>query len=164
MDKNKEIKNKLKSRISNKKSSWLKQAEFYEKNKEWLDKSALIAMNILRHLRANKITQKDLAESLNVSPQYVNKIVKGKENLSLETITKIERLLDLKLVEVHKYEEVTELGGIIATTTITNTTTASVTESSIPKSKASQSYSQEQDYHSVLEVKTNRKSSLSLVA
>lgn len=164
MDKNKEIKNKLKSRISNKKSNWLEQAEYYEKNKDWLDKSALIAIKILRHLRANKITQKDLAERLNVSPQYVNKIVKGKENLSLETITKIERLLDLKLVEVLKYEEVTEPGGIIATTTITNTTTASVTESSIPKSKASHSYSQEQDYHSVLEVKTNRKPSLSLVA
>ena len=93
MEKKREITNKLKSRISNKKSTWLKQAEYYEKNKDWMDNSAFIAIKILRHLRVNNITRKDLAEKLNVSPQYMNKIVKGKENLSLETICKIEKVL-----------------------------------------------------------------------
>lgn len=156
MEKNKEIKNKLRSRISNKKSNWLEQAEFYEKNKDWLDKSALIAMKILRHLRANKITQKDLAEKLSVSPQYINKIVKGKENLSLETICKIEKVLEIELVSVPQYEKFSELNITIAST--------SASEQIVSKNKANKVYNQEQDYHSFLEVTTNKKPSLSLVA
>jgi len=156
MDKNKEIKNKLKSRISNKKSSWLEQAEFYEKNKDWLDKSALIAVKILRHLRANKITQKDLAEKLNVSPQYVNKIVRGKENLSLETICKVEKVLEMELIDVPQYKEFSELNMTITST--------SVSEQIVSKNKADKVYNQQQDYHSFLEVTTSKKPSLSLVA
>jgi transcriptional regulator with XRE-family HTH domain len=156
MDKNKEIKDKLKSRISNKKSSWLEQAEYYNKHKDWLDKSALIAIKILRHLRANKITQKYLAEKLNVSPQYVNKIVKGKENLSLETICKIEKVLKIKLIDVPQYEKFSELNMTVTST--------SVSEQIVSKNKADKVYNQEQDYHSFLEVTTNKKPSLSLVA
>ena len=37
---------------------------------------------------------------MGVSAQYINKIVKGSENLSLETISKIERALNIRLIEV----------------------------------------------------------------
>ena len=46
------------------------------------------------------MTQKDLAEIMNVSPQFINKIVRGQENLSLETIGKLSRALGIKLIEV----------------------------------------------------------------
>lgn len=153
MEKNRQIKDKLTSRISNKKSNWLEQAEYYEKNKDWLDKSALIALKILRHLRANNITQKDLAKSLDVSPQYINKIVKGKENLSLETICKIERVINVNLIEIPEYGGVSEIGGVVISS-----------GNIVSKSKASKNYNQEQDYKSVLEVLTNKKPSLSSVA
>lgn len=39
---------------------------------------------------------------MDVSPQYVNKIVKGKENLSLETIAKIEEALGISLISVER--------------------------------------------------------------
>ncbi len=98
------IKDKLQGKISSKKSKWLDDAKYSEENEAWLERSAQIALKILRHLRANKISQIKLAESLLVSPQYVSKIVKGKENLSLETISKIEKALGISLIEVLSFE------------------------------------------------------------
>ena len=98
------IKDKIKSYIAEDPSTWLEQAERYESNKEWLDKSALIAIKILSTLRSQSITQKTLAESIGVSPQYINKVVKGQENLSLETICKIEKSLGISLITVPTYE------------------------------------------------------------
>ncbi len=97
-------KEKLNKFISKEKSNWLDQANFYEANKEWLDKSALIAIKILSTLKSKSITQKELAEGVGVSPQYINKVVKGFENLSLETICKIEKSLGITLVSVPSYE------------------------------------------------------------
>jgi transcriptional regulator with XRE-family HTH domain len=37
------------------------------------------------------MTQKALAEQMNVSQQYVDRILKGRENLSLETLSKIRK-------------------------------------------------------------------------
>jgi transcriptional regulator with XRE-family HTH domain len=95
---------KLKKYISREPSDWMTQADYYENNKDWLDKSAMIAIKILGTLRSQSITQKDLAESIGVSPQYINKVVKGYENLSLETICKIERSLGIALISVPAYE------------------------------------------------------------
>jgi transcriptional regulator with XRE-family HTH domain len=44
------------------------------------------------------MTQKILAERMGCSQQYVSKILKGRENLSLETLAKIEDALNLRLV------------------------------------------------------------------
>jgi DNA-binding Xre family transcriptional regulator len=80
---------------------------FYEENKEWLDRSANIAIKILSTLRHNRKenrfpnTQKDLAELMNITPQQVNKMVKGTENLTLETISRIEKALDIQLIDIH---------------------------------------------------------------
>jgi transcriptional regulator with XRE-family HTH domain len=41
---------------------------------------------------------KDAAERMGCSQQYVSKILKGRENLSLETLAKIEDALNLRLV------------------------------------------------------------------
>ncbi len=80
---------------------------FYEENKEWLDRSANIAIKILSTLRHNRkenrfpTTQKDLAEIMNITPQQVNKMVKGTENLTLETISRVEKALDIQLIDIH---------------------------------------------------------------
>jgi len=99
------IREKLNKYISDKPSKWIEQADKYEIDKDWLDKSALIAIKILSNLRSQSITQRKLAESIGVSPQYINKVVKGHENLSLETISKIERSLGITLVAVPTYEK-----------------------------------------------------------
>ncbi|NLA49808.1 MAG: helix-turn-helix transcriptional regulator [Bacteroidales bacterium] len=97
-------KEKLNKYIDRGISDWKIQADYYEINKDWLNKSALIAIKILSTLRSQSMTQKALAESIGVTPQYINKVVKGYENLSLETICKIERSLGISLIVVPAYE------------------------------------------------------------
>ena len=95
-----EILDKLNQTISTEPSKWLEEADYRFENKAWLQKSQAIALRILRDIRAKGISQKDLAEKLNVSPQQVNRWVKGNENLSLETISKIECALNIELITV----------------------------------------------------------------
>ena len=41
------------------------------------------------------LSQKNLAEKMGCSQQYISKVLKGRENLSIATISKIEEALDL---------------------------------------------------------------------
>ena len=75
---------------------------FREKNKSWLRESKRIAVKVLLALKEQNLTQKDLAEKMEVSPQYINKLVKGKENLTLETITKLQDILQIAILASHK--------------------------------------------------------------
>jgi len=81
-------------------SNWVEEAKERQNNKAWLKHSRRIAIKILVTLREKGIKQKELALTLNVSPQQINKIVKGKENLTLETISKLELALDISLMSV----------------------------------------------------------------
>lgn len=88
------------SKIAIKDDSWIKDAEWRQENNDWLQRSQLIALYVLKTLDSEKSSQKELAEKMSVSPQYISKILKGSENLSLETITKLESALGIKLIEV----------------------------------------------------------------
>ncbi len=46
----------------------------------------------------DRMTQKQLAEKMNCSQQYISKILKGKDNLSLETLSKIEDALGIQIL------------------------------------------------------------------
>jgi transcriptional regulator with XRE-family HTH domain len=83
-------------------STWHEEADWYRKNIGWLKRSSKIAFRILSELEKQGISQKELALRMGVTPQYVNKIVKGKENLSLETIWKIEEALGIILISVDR--------------------------------------------------------------
>jgi len=89
-------------------STWLDDAQERQAKKNWTQRSFKIAIRILREIRAQKpingMTQKKLAALMGVSPQYINKVVKGKENLTLETISKIEQILGITLVNIPSSE------------------------------------------------------------
>jgi transcriptional regulator with XRE-family HTH domain len=109
---------KFKALVSDEKSGWLAKAKWREENQDWLDISFAIAVKILAAFRANKKTgtfpksQKELAEAMDCSPQYVNKLLKGTENLQLETITKIGGILNIKLIEVPQFETTIQVGAL----------------------------------------------------
>ena len=44
------------------------------------------------------ISQRELAERMGCSPQYISRILKGEENLSLETICKLEQALNVSIM------------------------------------------------------------------
>ena len=81
-------------------SNWHDKAEWRKRNADWLDKSAQIAVSVLEQLRIMGMSQKELADAMGVTPQYVNKVVRGNENLTLETICKIESILGISLIEI----------------------------------------------------------------
>lgn len=102
---------KIKQVANNPQSRWLEEATERQQNKSWQKRSFQIAVLILQELkmqkRRNGMTQKILAEKMGVSPQYVNKLLKGKENLTLETISKLEEVLNISLIEVTKSSSLT---------------------------------------------------------
>lgn len=91
-------------------SSWRTEAEWRRDNWSWLRHSQRIAVKVLLQMKRNGMTQKALAEKINCTQQYVSKILKGKENLSLEMISKLEDALDIHLI----YDEEEIYKGIVA--------------------------------------------------
>lgn len=89
---------KLYNLVTTDNSNILEELKFRQANRAWLEKSADIALKVIRELRERKMSQTDLGKIMGISPQYVSKIVKGNENLSLETITKIELALGIQLI------------------------------------------------------------------
>ena len=81
-------------------SKWREEAEYRRANKSWLRRSQKIAVKILSKMRESGISQTELALIMECSQQYVSKILKGQENLSLETISKIEDSLGLSLLVI----------------------------------------------------------------
>ena len=86
------------SNIIDSKSDWINEAKQRQENNYWLKYSQKIAIKVLKALREKNIEQKQLAELMNITPKEVNNIVKGKENLTLETLSKLESVLDIKIL------------------------------------------------------------------
>lgn len=54
---------------------------------------------MLDRMEELRMTQKQLAAQMKCSHQYVSKVLKGQENLSLETLSKIERALNISIIK-----------------------------------------------------------------
>lgn len=80
----------------------IRKSEELEKNRDWLRMSRMIALAIRYHLRKLEITQKAFANMLGVSPAYVGKLLKGNENLTLETICRVQTVIGEELISIHR--------------------------------------------------------------
>lgn len=69
-------------------------------HKDWQEKAFNIALRIVSHMRTNKISQVQLANTMGMKAQSLNRIIQGKENLTLETICRIEKALQISIIEV----------------------------------------------------------------
>lgn len=94
-----EIINNLKRHQSATPSKWRENAEWRIANKAWLRYSQHIAMMMLDKMDELGLTQKSVAERMGCSQQYISRVLKGSENLSIETIAKIENALNLSILE-----------------------------------------------------------------
>lgn len=79
---------------------WMNRVDYKKENRAWIRKSVNVALKVLDTLDEKKLSKSELAEKLGVSRQKVSRIVKGQENLTLSTITKLELALGIKLVYV----------------------------------------------------------------
>ena len=73
-----------------------------KKNRNWLQMSRMVALALRYHLRKKGIKQNVFASMLNVSPAYVGKLLKGNENLTLETISRIQDLIEEELITIQR--------------------------------------------------------------
>ena len=69
------------------------------KREDWVCHSQAIAATMSNRMEELGMTQRALAEKMNCTQQYVSKVLKGRENLSLETLCKIENALDIKILQ-----------------------------------------------------------------
>jgi transcriptional regulator with XRE-family HTH domain len=91
------------------KEAWKEIARWRAENIQWLEMSFSIALYAIDEMDRQGITQKELAARMKVSPQQVNKILKGSENITLETIAKLNQALGIQLIEINSFEaEVTK--------------------------------------------------------
>lgn len=98
--KSREEKVSILNKIAKKDTDWIADQKQRMQNSDWIKLSQKIALQILSGLSKKGMSQKDLAEKMGVSPQQISKIVKGNENLTLETIVKLEKCLEIRLVEI----------------------------------------------------------------
>lgn len=99
----------FKKLVSNENSGWLDKFLHFKANKKWLDNSSKVAVNVLEALGEKKMSQKDLAKKMNVSAQQINKIVRGKQNLTFDTVGKLENALGITLMEIIDFKSVNNI-------------------------------------------------------
>lgn len=69
------------------------------KGEKWMYHSQAIAVTMSDRMEELGMTQRALAEKMNCTQQYVSKVLKGRENLSLETLCKIENALGIRILQ-----------------------------------------------------------------
>lgn len=93
-------KEKFRSLISQEETNAVEELKSRLARRNYTKYSKKIAFSILTRLDDLKWKQKDLAEKMSVTPQQVNKWVKGNENFTLETLGKLSDILGIELIQV----------------------------------------------------------------
>lgn len=96
------------------KGEFLKEAQYLKDNWDWMKYSYAIAIKVRNRMNELGLTQKRLAESLGCTQQHISILLNGKVNMTLETLSKLEKALDfnligqaLSLVDGYKVQNVT---------------------------------------------------------
>ena len=90
-----DILNKYKSDTAGK---WREEAEYRRKNARWLRYSAMISLQVRDRMAETGMTQVVLAEKLGCTQQHISMLLKGKSNMTIETIAKLEEALDIDII------------------------------------------------------------------
>lgn len=98
-------KEKYLKRIAGQETDAIKEAKERVENRSWLRESKKLALRILIRLDELEWTQKNLSSKLEVSPQYVNKLLKGNEKFGFDIIVKLQEILDLPILYSYKKKE-----------------------------------------------------------
>lgn len=80
---------------------WKEREDYKKESRGWLSKSRRVALRILDRLEEKGMSQQALADLLIVKRQRVNAIVKGQENFTFETISKLEHVLEIPLMDIY---------------------------------------------------------------
>ena len=81
-------------------SLWREEAIWRRDNAPRLRYSQHMAVLLLSYMKKENLTQQGLADRLHCTQQYVSKILKGNENLTLKVVANIEQTLNIRLINL----------------------------------------------------------------
>lgn len=79
-------------------SRWREDAQWRRDNEYWLRYSRFITLRVLQAMDEQSVTQVELARRMGCSQQYVSNLLKGSSNMTLETIGRLEKALDIDIL------------------------------------------------------------------
>jgi transcriptional regulator with XRE-family HTH domain len=86
-------------------STWSKDADYQIKYRKGLRYSSNIARRVLAIMKErNEMSQIELAKSIGVTSQYISKLLKGQQNLTLFTIAKLSEYFEQELIQFPNYK------------------------------------------------------------
>ena len=89
----------LEQNQSNEPSTFEEEARWRQENKIWLRMSRSVALTIIDYMQEHNLSRTQVAKQLNVTPQYLSRILSGTENFSLKSVAKIEVALGVSCLE-----------------------------------------------------------------
>lgn len=84
--------------ISNEKSNWVQDANFRNDNRYWLVISKKVALKILKGIREQNISKELLSDKTDIPMEILDTMLKGKYNYSIEEIGRIEKALNINIL------------------------------------------------------------------
>ena len=75
------------------------EARWRQENEIWLRMSRSVALTIVDYMQEKHLSRAEMAKVLEVSPQYLSRILSGTENFSIKSIAKIEATLGVSCLE-----------------------------------------------------------------
>ena len=94
------MENITKKRRFRKVSSWMADAATAIENEDEIIAVKRIVLKVLHYMETHHLTQKELADKLSVSPQYINKFLHGQDDIKVSTALRYGKILGIKLIEI----------------------------------------------------------------
>jgi transcriptional regulator with XRE-family HTH domain len=88
----------LKANEHKSKTGFLEEAQYVRDNWGWLKYSYAVAVKVKSRMDELGWTQKQLAEALGCTQQHISSLLKGRVNMTLETLSKLEEALQFDLI------------------------------------------------------------------
>jgi ribosome-binding protein aMBF1 (putative translation factor) len=88
----------LKEHSTGEPGAWKRQAQEELEAWDWKQYSYMIAIKARRQMGRLQMTQKQLAEAMGCTQQYVSLLLSGNLNMTLETIARLEKALQFTLL------------------------------------------------------------------
>ena len=85
-------------------SKWSKEADYRIKNRICLRYSSQIARRVLAQLEECNMSKGELAKKLGVPASAITKIVQGRTNLTLKTISRLSKVFDTEFISFPEYK------------------------------------------------------------
>ncbi len=71
----------------------IQMAEFRKDNRIWLLYSSMIALDVRRYMRQNNVSEKHMAEQLNISQDDMRELLSGRADLKMSTLCRIAKII-----------------------------------------------------------------------